>query len=240
MSTDEDIGEERGGRTLIAEYVLGLLDASEHERVRTAIVADPRLAREEAFWRARFAALDSEFVETVPPPHVAEAIEARLFGAPQVDARSGGLWESLAFWRALTAGAVAVALLAIGFSLFNLRPQSSADLAVQLVAALEAEGTDVKFLALYDGATGNLRLTGVSGEAGLDQDFELWAIQGGNTPISMGVIEGHAHSVMPVTPNVAAGWGEGSVLAITLEPEGGSPTGGPTGPVVAQGVATPI
>jgi anti-sigma-K factor RskA len=240
MSTDDDIGDSTGGRTLVAEYVLGLLGAPEHERVRAAIAADPRLAREEAFWRARFAALDSEFVEAAPPSHIADAIEARLFGGHEAQPARGGLWESLAFWRALTAGAVAVAVVAAGFSLVNLRPQSSADLAVQLVAALEAEGTDVRFLALYDSQTGAVRLTGLSGEAGPEQDFELWAIQGGNAPISMGVIEGGQHSVVPMSPNVAEGWGEGSVLAITLEPEGGSPTGQATGPIVAQGTATPI
>lgn len=240
MSTHDDIGESTGGRTLVAEYVLGLLDAREHERVRAAIEADARLAREEAFWRARFAALDSEFVEAAPPAHLAGAIEARLSDAPEEAAPRGGLWESLAFWRALAAGAVAVAVVAAGFSLYSLRAQSPAELAVQLVAALEAEGTNVEFLALYDPANGQLRLTGLSGMPGPEEDFELWAIQGGNAPMSMGIIEGMSHNVMSMSPDVAQDWGQGSVLAITLEPEGGSPTGDPTGPIVAQGVAMPV
>jgi anti-sigma-K factor RskA len=33
---------------------------------------------------------------------------------------------------------------------------------------------------------------------------------------------------------------EGTVLAVSIEPRGGSPTGGPTGPVVAMGKATAI
>jgi anti-sigma-K factor RskA len=241
MSEHDDIGENAGGKTLVAEYVLGLLDSQQHERVRAAIEADPRLAREGAFWRARFAALDNEFVEAAPPAHVADAIEARLFGTPEAEARRGGLWESLAFWRGLAAGALAVAVVAAGFSLVNMRPQSSADLAVELVAALEAEGTNVKFLAFYDSTTGALRLTGLSGEAGPNQDFELWAIQGENAaPVSMGVIEAKTHNVLTMTPQVAEDWGAGSMLAISVEPEGGSPTSGPTGPIVAQGMAMPI
>ena len=73
-----------------------------------------------------------------------------------------------------------------------------------------------------------------------DKDFELWAIQGGNNPISMGVVPvGERHAVS-ISPEVMAGWGEGSVLAITLEEKGGSPDGNPHGPVVAKGAVTPI
>ena len=38
-----------------------------------------------------------------------------------------------------------------------------------------------------------------------------------------------------LSEQVRAGWGEGSVLAITLEPKGGAPEGKATGPVVALG-----
>ena len=43
-----------------------------------------------------------------------------------------------------------------------------------------------------------------------------------------------------VAPDILVGFGEGTTLAITLEPKGGSPTAGPTGPVVAAGKALPI
>jgi anti-sigma-K factor RskA len=39
---------------------------------------------------------------------------------------------------------------------------------------------------------------------------------------------------------VLAGFGPGTTLAISLEPQGGSPTGLPTGPVVAAGKAAQI
>ncbi|MNL63606.1 Anti-sigma-K factor rskA [compost metagenome] len=107
-------------------------------------------------------------------------------------------------------------------------------LTTQLVAALEAEGSDVRFLALYDGA-GAVRLTALSGDVATDRDLELWAIQGGGDPISMGVIPVNARSVVELSEQVRQGWGEGSVLAITLEPKGGAPEGKPTGPVVAAG-----
>ena len=110
---------------------------------------------------------------------------------------------------------------------------------VPSLAALEEEGSAVKFVALYDGS-GNVRLTALSGDAVPNKDFELWAIQGGNNPISMGVIPVDQRSAVEISPDVMAGWGEGSVLAITLEEAGGSPDGNPHGPIVAKGAVTKI
>ena len=53
MSTSEESGEPDGDRFLVAEYVLGLLDAAEHERMAARIAADPALRRELRFWRLR-------------------------------------------------------------------------------------------------------------------------------------------------------------------------------------------
>lgn len=227
-------GGEPGDTMLVAEYVLGVLDPETHARVGRMIAADPRLVAERDFWQARLSGLDDEFIETAAPENVLPRIEARLFGTTSLRSR---WWDSLPLWRGLAAGALAVAILAIGFGV--MRPAGDvATIADQLVAALEAEGSDVRFLALYDGQ-GQVRLTALSGAAGPDKDFELWAIQGG-APISMGVIPGQIRHAVTLAPEVMAGWGEGSVLAITLEQAGGSPDGNPHGPVVAQGTATSI
>lgn len=234
MSTGPQDSKGQGSAPLVAEYVLGLLDSAEHLRVEKLIAENPALQKERDFWSARFAALDGEFAEVAPPPTAWQSIEARLFPAP---ARISW-WDSLALWRGITAGALAIAVAAIGFSV--LRPQSdSAALANQLVAALRAEGSDVQFVALYDG-TGAVRLTALSGSEIPNRDYELWAIQGGNAPISMGIVPVNARSIVELSPEIEAGWGEGSVLAITLEPKGGAPNGVATGPIVAQGAVTRI
>ena len=235
MSASDDIGGDFDGRNaLVAEYVLGLLSTSAHERVGRLIDSDPALAAERDFWVSRFGALNAEYQETPVPAHLYAAIAARAFGdRPQ--AQASGWWESLLAWRAIAGGALAVAVAAIGFSIMQLAPGV---VTTQLVAALEEEGSNVKFVALYDGS-GNVRLTALAGEAVPDKDFELWAIQGGNNPISMGVIPAGA-SVVTIAPEVMAGWGEGSVLAITLEQKGGSPDGNPHGPIVAKGAVTRI
>lgn len=238
MSTSDDIGEDfEGRRALVAEHVLGLLSASEHARVGRLIEDDQALRGERDFWVNHFGALNDEFVEAPAPAHVFKSIEARVFGSAAKPAQVSW-WESLLVWRSLAGGALAVAVAAVGFNLIEPGRDVGA-LTTQLVAALEEDGSNVKFVALYDGQ-GNVRLTSLSGEAVPDKDFELWAIQGGNNPVSMGVIPVNQRSSVTVAPDVMSGLADGSVLAITLEPKGGSPTGGPTGPIVAKGAVTAI
>jgi anti-sigma-K factor RskA len=110
----------------------------------------------------------------------------------------------------------------------------------ELVAALEAQGSNVKFVAFYDAAAGTVRLAALSGDTVPNKDFELWAIKGSNAPVSMGVIPVNARSDITVSEAVKNGFGAGTVLAVTLEQKGGSPTGQPQGPIVASGAATPI
>lgn len=229
---DRQGGDEN--RAMVAEYVLGLLDTATHEAMGQAIARDPALQREHDFWVQHFSALDAQFEPVTPPAHILPRIEARLFGAKPLVS----WWDSLALWRSVAAGALAVAAVAVGFSVLQPRPDSSL-LATQLVAALRAEGSDVQFLALYDGS-GAVRLTALSGAEVPGSDYELWAIQGGAAPISMGLVPVNARTTVELSDAVRSGWGEGSVLAITLEPKGGAPAGIPTGPIVAQGAVTKI
>lgn len=234
MNGERDDHQGGSDKALVAEYVLGLLGPVEHEQVARRIAADPALEAERDFWSNRFAALDDEFAPVEPPARLWNALETRLFPA----AAKTSWWDSLALWRGITAGALAVAVAAIGFTLMQPAPDSAA-LATQLVAALREEGSDVQFVALYDGS-GAVRLTALSGADVPERDYELWAIQGGHAPISMGVVPINARSVVPLSPEVSADWGEGSVLAVTLEPKGGAPGGIPSGPIVAQGAVTQI
>ena len=93
----------------------------------------------------------------------------------------------------------------------------------------------MRYLVLYDAARGDVALSHVSGERGQDHDFELWMIEGGNAPVSMGVVPVGATAHVAATPEEQKKLDKGAVLAISLEPKGGSPTGQPTGPVVAAG-----
>jgi len=235
---DDSTGDHEGHSALVAEYVLGLLPAGQHERVGRLIEADAGLRAERDFWVARFAALDGGFEEVPPPAHLYAAIEARAFGG--AEGKRVSLWESLALWRGIAAGALAVAVAAVGFNL--MQPRFDADqMAVQLVAALQAhEGSGVEFVAVYDQAQGAVRITSLKGAAVPDKDFELWYINGDQPAVSMGVIPVNARLEIPLDAEAKASIGPGTVLAVTLEQTGGSPTGVAQGPIVALGPATAI
>jgi anti-sigma-K factor RskA len=235
MSDESHIsgGDEDG--LLAAEYALGVLPVAEYESVRARLKAEPVLRSDLNFWRTRLSSLDTEFAETTAPAGVWPRIEQRLFTGQA----KPGFWNSLALWRSVAAGAFAVAAIAISLNVMTPRPDPKA-FAAQLVVALHEEGSNVSFVALYNSTTGQVRLTSLSGDVVPDKDYELWAIEGANAPKSMGVVAVNASQQMTLPPDILVDFGEGTVLAVTLEQKGGSPTGAPQGPIVAKGAATQI
>ena len=199
---------------LAAEYVAGLLDLAERTGVETRLRTDARLAGLVTQWEIRLQGLNEAY-EEVPAPDVLRLIEARLF--PTVP--KPGLWSNLWAWGAAVTAAVAVV------AYLALTPP-----APRFVATLQADGG-----LLYEAVIteDRLTITRVSGAAaGANQSHELWIITGDNPPVSLGVIDGDSATV------ALPGATEGSVLAITLEPAGGSPTGAPTTAPFANGKLT--
>jgi anti-sigma-K factor RskA len=233
MSIVVDHGPDEGGDDLLAaEYVLGVLPAEDRTFVARRIDAEAAFARSVERWEGHFVPMADAYAAVDPPASVKIALDRRLFSstATEVPDRSG-LWSSLAFWRGLTAVAVAAALAfaVVEYAAPPAEPQA------RLVASLAADGSDVRYLALYDPASGEVSLSHVSGERGAGKDFELWMIEGGNAPVSMGIVPSGEAAQLPVSEAARQKLAQGAVLAVSLEPAGGSPTGQPTGPVVAAG-----
>ena len=107
----------------------------------------------------------------------------------------------------------------------------------QLIAQLGAPAATA-LLAVYEDQGGNLIVRPAVVDA-KDRDAELWIIPKGGKPVSLGVIARDRPT------RVALGtrrplFARDAILAVSLEPIGGSPTGQPTGPVVAQGIISNI
>jgi len=64
---------------------------------------------------------------------------------------------------------------------------------------------------------------------------ELWLIPAGGKPISVGMIALDKPTTLTLDPVLLARLGVGAALAVSVEPLGGSPTGQPTGAVIAKG-----
>lgn len=217
--TDLPILPEDDDDALAAEYVLGVQDASERAAVEARIRRDAGFARAVAEWETRLGGLNAGFAE-VPAPNLLPAIEARLFGTPPAAARRR--WSLN--W--LFGAGLAAALGVFAFILLSPAPPPQAP----LVATLSAENQPLVYAARYDRASGELTLTRAGGpEAEAGRVHELWLIAGSAAPVSLGLIE--SAEFRRALPDLPAG----AVLAVSLEPAGGSPTGQPTGPVLVTG-----
>jgi anti-sigma-K factor RskA len=191
-----------------AEYVLGTLPLAERIALEAEMKKDPHLAASVVEWERRLSGLNDGFAPVPPPPFMLNRIEARLFPRP---AAGFGRLRSL-----LAAGMVAAALVVA--ILFWPRAEDP-----RLIATLQAETLTIE--ARHDGTRLRLsRSVGAAAPAG--QVHEIWLIAPGAAPVSLGLLQDGPLAVeYPVPP---AGW----ILAVSLEPVGGSPSGAPTGPVL--------
>jgi anti-sigma-K factor RskA len=237
MSLVDDIGPDDGGDDMLAaEYVLGVQTIEERRLVAARIDAEQAFARLVDGWQAHFAPLAAAFAAVEVPASVKAAIDRRLFSGATASARQParpGMFSSLAFWRALSVAALAALALYIALPL--LRPPPADVAREQLVASLAADGSAVRYLAVYDEAANEIGLSRVAGEPASGRDFELWVIEGQQAPVSLGVIPDGGSARLPVSEALRQKMISGAVVAISDEPDGGSPTGQPTGAVVAAG-----
>lgn len=207
---------------LAGEYVLGVLDAPARAAAEQRLRSDAAFAALVAEWERDFSAMNDGFVAQ-PVPDLMPQIEARLFGKtePAVRRRLGSFWRFVA--GVVAAGAVAVGVLVM------LPP--SVPPAPGLTATLQADGQPLVFSARWDGADRELVVRRTAGDAAAPgQVHELWVIAGGQAPVSLGLLQSaELRRALDELP-------QGAVLAVSLEPAGGSPTGAPTGPVLVTGV----
>lgn len=233
MTPDDNIPHEHGDNLLAAEYVLGVLEAPERRSTAGRIEAEPAFARLVDRWEVDLAPLSAAYTPVEAPASVKAGIDRRLFSSAASERiERGSLWSSLAFWRGLAAAALAAFAVAVIVPLVR-TPVATPD--SRYVAALSADASDVKYVAVYDRSEGEVSLAHLAGHKAADRDFELWMIDGNNAPVSMGVLPAGDTIRITLTPALKAKLAAGAVLAISLEPAGGSPTGLPTGPVVAAG-----
>jgi anti-sigma-K factor RskA len=220
MTTDDiPLTPQEQDDALAAEYVLGVLSLSDRLSVQTRLKTDTAFAALVTAWENRLSPLNDAY-EDAAAPDLLPQIEARLFPAPAKPAR-----RPIFGW--LT-GALTAAALVIG-AVVLLSPPTSAP----VIATLGEAEAPLRFEARFDGQA--ITVTRVAGSAAPQgQVQEVWIIAPDAAPVSLGLLPGDSLTVP--YPQAPAGW----TLAVSLEPEGGSPTGAPTGPVLAAGAITDL
>lgn len=212
---------------LVAEYVLGVLPHDERVALAARLDAEPALLAHKRFWEDHFAPLGAGIEPVQPSPHVLASVERRLF--PRA-VQPRGFWNSMAFWRAATAALLVLIVAGLGL-FFTQRANPPAG--PSYVASLTASAAPLQLEVLYDAGSRRLKLNRVAGGPAQGRDLQLWLIAGNDAPVSLGVVPASTAATLELAATVAEKFTPQAVLAVSDEPQGGSPTGQPTGAVLA-------
>jgi anti-sigma-K factor RskA len=219
MTDDDDI--------LAAEFALGLLDPPESDAVLRRVQSDAVLSLRVAWWRDQLGPLVAE-AEIAPPERLWAKIATQL---PVND----NLPNLMKRWRGLAVGATGIAAaLAIFIGSRQTPPVPVAPQPAPMVATLSGDKNPAIVTVSYDATSGQMMVAPNALNAGAG-DAELWIIPEDGKPRSLGIIDTNTPAGRAVPIGNRTFVHPGATFAISLEPKGGSPTGQPTGAVIATG-----
>ena len=231
---------------------MGLLEGAEHAEAERRIATDDAFARAVSAWRERLADLDATAEATRAEPGAVAADRRRDKVAPttplpvaRAALRGATLWNNIRFWRGAGIGGVFAALLFAAIMVGALI--TSRQLRNDMIALAQRKPIYVAVLvndttkeagaivnAFADGRVELIPLRPIDVPAGRTlQVWTLWDRSIG--PKSIGLtgqsrtLQLDLESLPETVPD--------QLFEITLEPEGGSPIGRPTGPILFKGNA---
>lgn len=230
---------------LAAELALGLLTGAALMEARGLAATDAAFAAAVAAWERRLAPLLDEIAEVPPGPDVRARLLAALPGRSAGAENVVTLQRKVGRWRlatgAMTALAASLALVLVYPRETPTAPQAAQPQAApMLVASLTAPRADTSLSVAFDRRDASLaimpgHLTFPSGH-----DHQLWIIPEGHVPVSLGVVHLDAARRMQIPAAMMPHFRPRATIAVSVEPPGGSPTGQPTGPVIASGALITI
>ncbi len=234
---DQSKGDRSRDEVLAGEYVLGVLGVEDRMQVEERLRHDRTFAVIVRRWENNLSQFNEDYGLELPPEALFARIESKIYAQPPRDAWGaafGGLWNSLALWRGLAFAGVAAAAVVAGTEA-GLWDRSAGG--QPLVAELAGKDSVISLVARYDSGSGKLQVTPVATGAQQQKSLELWLIEGEAAPRSLGVLPQTGEGEIIVPDTLRNRFAEGVILAVSLEPFGGSPTGQATGPVIALGPA---
>jgi anti-sigma-K factor RskA len=235
MSETPDLSE---SEAFAAEHALGVLSSAERRAAELRMAQEPAFAAVVEAWRERLQPMSDHLAPVAPPASVWAAVQRALPANDNASAR-----RSLRFWRGATAASLSLAAASVAVAVFvgarppvALQPPAPGQL---LDASLVAQsGAPVPlFVAAYDPVRKALIVTSlVTASTDPAHVHELWVIPADGKPRPLGIVKPGATQAMPMPEKYLPSLAEGSALAVSLEPPGGSPKGDvPTGPITAVG-----
>lgn len=227
-----DLPDPNEDAALCAEYALGLLSPDEVRAFEARMAVDPEFRAQAILWTEDLVTLADAVPPVTPPPQIAAALRVRLFP----DEKQGWL-RRLGLLPAMAGGLVAALLVLWASNSGVLLPDTAES--PSYVARVAAEDGSIVVEVNIVPSAGTLAVTRVAGGAAEDRVLELWLIAPGAGPVSLGVLPGGETGELALAASVADVV-PGATLALSDEPSGGSPTGQPTGSVLAVGPVTEL
>lgn len=246
LPEDQDIDD------LAADYVMGLLEGADLAAAEARLATDAAFADAVHAWRERLAELDATAEELQPSAALWDRIAADTRVAPAVPLpgarnalRGATLWNSLPFWRGAGIGgvfaALAFAMIMIGalatsrqlrHELVALAQRKPIYVAVLVNDATKEAGAIVNTFS--NGRVELIPLRAIDVPAGRAlQVWTLWDRAVGPKSIGLAAQARTLQLDLESLPDTVPD----QLFEITLEPEGGSPIGRPTGPILFKGNA---
>lgn len=225
---------------LASAYVLGTLSGARRREVQERLPNDAMLRTAVDAWEARLLPLTA-LVEPVEPPaalwsRIEKSLPAVAVRAQTHTSPWQNWWRSVYFWRAVAATGFVAASVAVLLPSTGLFAPAAPQYMVVLVAP---NGTAPGWVVQTSGRD-TLRLVPLGTTAVPEQrSLQFWTkADDWNAPVSLGLVqpdqplEVKLDQLPPLVPN--------QLFEITLEPNAGSPTGRPTGPILYIGRAVKL
>ena len=210
-------------RALAADYAIGLMPPTARRRFEHLLQGDALLRAELAHWLEHLNPLTEPLVEQPVPDRVWQAIVARI------EPQTLHVPTKRPFWNWLRLSALACSLL-IALSVGLLYNRDNVQYKATLLSGTAQPALGIEAHADYLNVR-PLELAAVD----TGRSLQLWAIPVEGKPVSLGLIPRDGDGRIVLSQSQQQLIKVPVVLAVSLEPQGGSPTGQPTGPVLYQG-----
>jgi anti-sigma-K factor RskA len=238
---------------LAAEYVLGTLDAEEREQAEALVRADASFAMLVRGWERRLGELHAGVEPVEPPAALFERIRQRVGGAERAGAQVIAFDEMrrrVARWRNFGTAMAALAAVLVALLVTSvlrpdlvpgrLRPASelaqAPAAAGRLVAVLQQDAASPAFILTVDVDKRTMTVRRVAAQERAGKSYELWLVSKQfPKPRSLGLVGAQEFTTGTALAAYQPETISDATYAISLEPEGGSPTGEPTGAVLWGG-----